>query len=592
VAHLPLGRERRTIDHLTVRREPESDRLGGFGDVLLVLLIGAALMLPGLGAHDLWNPDEPRYGQVCREMRESGDWLIPRLNGEVYGDKPPLMFWAICAGAGLRGGLDETAVRWPSAFAGIGVLALVHGLGSMLFGRRAAWLATLIAASAITIQWKSHVGQIDMLLTFFVVGALACWVSGWLDPRRERWWAFWLLTGIAALAKGPAGLLPPLLSIVVFLALRRDWEGFRRLRPGRGLMLWAAVVLAWLVPAILAGGSEYFGEIVIRQNVTRFANPWHHVKPWYYFATTIPVDFFPWSVMLPAAIVNLVTLPPGRTREGALFVATWITVTILFFSASPGKRGVYILACYPAMALLVGAAIDRLTQAARERDASAPSQMWSIVPAWLLAAALSALNIVLPLVASYRPETQPLGAGFPVLLAIVVFPASVGSLVAAPLATRRRPAAAVASVAIGMALTCTLTFTTLLPRIDAVKSARPLGRILDSVAAPGDRVGVHPRLDPALLYYSSFRMTPLANRDEIEKFIARAGRSWLLAERDDLAGMERELPLVEVARDNDVVEGYILMTTRPWPAGKSDRQQDDGELRPVVGAVQSERVSP
>ena len=70
---------------------------------------------------------------------------------------------------------------------------------------------------------------------------------------------FFLFAGLATLAKGLVGLLPPLLSILAYRALAYGPSGLRGLRLGRGLLLWAAVVLAWLVPAALAAGPAYFG---------------------------------------------------------------------------------------------------------------------------------------------------------------------------------------------------------------------------------------------------------------------------------------------------------------------------------------------
>ena len=156
-------------------------------------------------------------------------------------------------------------------------------------------------------------------------------------------------------------MLPPLLSILAFLADHaRTATELRRLRIGLGLLLWAAVVLAWLIPAGLSGGREYLDQIVFKQNVTRYADPWHHFQPWYYYLTVIPAEFFPWSFLLPTALVVGWKRLTGRWRKSCLFVLCWMVVTVLFFSLSPAKRTVYILTMYPAMALLVGAALDRL----------------------------------------------------------------------------------------------------------------------------------------------------------------------------------------------------------------------------------------
>ena len=70
-------------------------------DLLALAAAAALLFLPGLGGRDLWNPDEARYAEVAREMRDAGSWALPRLDGELYTQKPPLFFWLIDA-ASLR----------------------------------------------------------------------------------------------------------------------------------------------------------------------------------------------------------------------------------------------------------------------------------------------------------------------------------------------------------------------------------------------------------------------------------------------------------------------------------------------------------
>jgi 4-amino-4-deoxy-L-arabinose transferase-like glycosyltransferase len=80
-------------------------------DLALLALLGALLSLPVLGSRDLWNPDEARYAEVAREMRLESSWAIPRLNGEVYTQKPPLLFWLIIASSYLTGGVGEVSAR-------------------------------------------------------------------------------------------------------------------------------------------------------------------------------------------------------------------------------------------------------------------------------------------------------------------------------------------------------------------------------------------------------------------------------------------------------------------------------------------------
>jgi 4-amino-4-deoxy-L-arabinose transferase-like glycosyltransferase len=225
-------------------------------DLLVLALLGAVLFLPGLGFRDLWNPDEARYAEVAREMGALGHWAVPYLNGEVYGEKPPLFFWAIAFCGWITGGLNETAARLPSALAAIGCLLLVYRIGERLFGRRAGWLAAAAFATCFKILWQGRFGQIDMMLTALVTLGVWFWVRAWTEERPRLHLLFFLCAGLATLAKGPVGLLPPLLSMVAFLLLTRNTEELKRMRIGWGLLLWAAVVLAWLLPAGLAAGPD------------------------------------------------------------------------------------------------------------------------------------------------------------------------------------------------------------------------------------------------------------------------------------------------------------------------------------------------
>jgi 4-amino-4-deoxy-L-arabinose transferase-like glycosyltransferase len=527
---------------------------------LLLFLLGALLFLPGLGRRDLWNPDEARYAEVAREMRLAGRWALPQLNGEVYTQKPPLLFWLIAAASFLTGGVDETAARIPSALAALGSTLLVYRLGERLFSRRAGWIAAAAFATCLRILWQGRFGQIDMLLTFLVTLGVWFWVRGYSERKPGLYWLFFLSAGLATLAKGPVGLLPPLLSILAFLAWTRNGVEIRRLRIGRGLLLWAAVVLAWLVPAGLDGGREYLEQIVFKQNVTRYADPWHHFRPWYYYLTVVPAEFFPWSFLLPTAIAVGWRRTVGKERDGFLFCLCWMAVTILFFSVSPAKRDVYVLTMYPAMALLVGAALDRLASEWPQ------GRGWLVWPLGLVAALSLLIVAALPIAGRGRPEVEPLGGDrFVWTVAAAFLPLAIGAIYAWWQGRSGRIARAASGLAAGMAIVGLIAALVLLPRFDVVKSARPMSRLLLAKMGPGEPYGIYPRLDATFLFYTRRFAVPLDGEPALQEFARRPGRVWVLAQRDDLAKLEAPLPLVEVARDADLREGYVLLTQRPGP---------------------------
>jgi 4-amino-4-deoxy-L-arabinose transferase-like glycosyltransferase len=526
-------------------------------DLLLLAAIGALLFLPALGRRDVWNPDEARYAEVAREMQERGSWAVPYLNGAVYAEKPPLMFWSIIAAGALTGGIGETASRLPSALAGIAALLLVFRIAERLFGRRAAWLAALAFATCFKVLWQARFGQIDMLLTALVTLGVWFWVRGYTEDRPRLYLFFYAAAGLATLAKGPVGLLPPLLSILAFLIVIRNPGEIKRLHLGLGLLLWAAIVCAWLIPAGLAAGPDYLQRIVFRQNVTRYAEPWHHFQPWYYYLTVIPPEFFPWSFLLPSAFVVARRRLGGQQRQGFVFALCWIAVTLVFFSLSPAKRSVYVLTLYPALALVVGAILDRLA-AEWPRD-----RVWLERPLALLAGLTLLLAAALLFAGKDRPELVPLGGRpFLWLLAVALLPLLAGSAWAWWESRSGRVERVAAGLGAGMGLTFLLAAFLILPRFDALKSARGLSRVLVANAPAGAPYGIYPRLDPTFLFYTHRFAENLDRPEKLYAFVNRPGPVWLLIQRDELAKLVRPLPpMRELARDADPREGYVLMVS-------------------------------
>jgi 4-amino-4-deoxy-L-arabinose transferase-like glycosyltransferase len=553
----------------------------GGRDLLLLAVLGALLFLPGLGRHDVWNPDEARYAEVAREMPLLGHWALPHLNGQVYSQKPPLLFWSIAFFGRLTGGLDATAARLPSALAAIGSLLLVHAIGRRFFGRRAAWIAAAAFATCFKVIWQGRFGQIDMLLTGLVTLGVWFWVRGYTERRPGLHLFFFLSAGLATLAKGPVGLLPPLLSILAFLAVTRDREELKRLRIGRGLLLWAVVVLAWLVPAGLDAGPDYLRQIVFRQNVTRYANPWHHFAPPWYYLGILPGEFFPWSFLLPVAIVagwkrlirpektrwdetrpaailaesnrTLDRLVGEHARAGFLFCLCWAVVTLVFFSISPAKRSVYILTMYPALALLAGAGLD-LAAAAWPR--------WRrgvVFPLGAVAGLVLLVTAALPVAARRRPETAVLGGdAFVRGLMAILLPLLVGAIAAWWFSRSGALPRAAAALAAGMALTGLGVALYALPRFDVFKSARGLSSVLVSRMAPGEPYGIYPRLDSTFLFQTRRFCEELDSEAKLRTYLARPGRVWLLAQKDGFSRLRNLPPLVEVARDAEPRGGYVL----------------------------------
>lgn len=317
--------------------------------VALLFLLPVALLLPPMPI------DETRYLAVAWEMRHGGDWLVPHLNGELYSQKPPLLFWLINAGwsiAGLNG--------WSARLVTLGCSLLSLGLL-----RTIALRLGVDAASARCAQWVllgighfavfANAIMFDVLLTTCVLVAIVG-VLDIADGRRGRGiLVAGLGIGLGVLAKGPVVLLD-----MGFAAVTAPWWSTAvRARPGRyfaaiglSVLLGAAIGLAWAIPAAIAGGEVYANAIFLKQTVGRVASSFAHQRPFWWYAWLLPMMLLPWLLVLRGGWPDL------RSRIAAQpalrFALLWALPTVLAFSAVSGKQGHYLLPLLPGFALLFG----------------------------------------------------------------------------------------------------------------------------------------------------------------------------------------------------------------------------------------------
>ena len=340
---------------------PSVDAQFRWSDLAWIALCVALLIGAGLGLRDPWPADEPRFASLARDMVASGDWLIPRVGGDLYQDKPPLFFWLLALSYSIFGSVRASFLL-PSLLAAFATCVLVHDLARRLHGRAAGLAAALTLCCSLQFVQTMRGAQIDPTLLAL------CTLSLWAFSRHLLLgpaWGLCFLGGVAAglgvITKG-VGFLP-LLLLPVYAALRAaQWPGLMR---GAGGARWTLPVLGfllaisvWLVPMLIvvaqSGAPEliaYRDEILLQQTVERYATSWHHVKPWYYFIVeVIPGLWLPFSALL------FWLVPRWRRdwaeRRAAVFLPLcWVLVVLLFFSLSPGKRGVYLLPALPALAL-------------------------------------------------------------------------------------------------------------------------------------------------------------------------------------------------------------------------------------------------
>jgi len=318
----------------------------------------AAVTLPqfllGLGDRNIWIPLEARYALVAREMLDARHWILPHLGGEVYADKPPLLFWSIAFISSLGSGVTEWTARLPTALAAVSVCLVTWRMGVRLFSATAGLMAALVLATSGGFFWSGRQALPDMLLTLWTTGA--CWALWeWFSrQRRKAALVAGICMGLATLTKGPVGLVLPTLSGLTYLTVRGQLPKLWGRSALMCLGAFLGVTLSWFVPAVAQGGLEYAQTTLLHHSLERYVRAWEHTAPWYFYLSAFPAEFLPWTLFLPQALLAGVRLPRHQRREGWWFALCWLVTILGFFSISSGKRDIYILPAFPAAALLVG----------------------------------------------------------------------------------------------------------------------------------------------------------------------------------------------------------------------------------------------
>lgn len=453
----------------------------------LFWLVGFALLLvaTGIGLRDPWPADEPRFALIARDMVATHDWLIPRVGGDLYPDKPPLFFWLIALGLELTGSL-RIAFLLPSLLAAIGCVILVYDLARRLWGRDVGLMTGLALLVCVQFTWQARQAQIDATLCFFTTMSLYGLLRHCLLGPQWQWYAIgWAAAGVGIITKG-VGFLPLLVLLPYAVTRASRWQPRPAMRDGWRWLLGPVALLAavsiWLVPMLLATANDpalraYRDEILFAQTLTRYGSAWHHREPfWYFLLEVIPGLWLPFTALLPWLI------PRWREdlRRGDLRIAlplAWVMLVVLFFSLSSGKRGVYVLPAVPALALAAGPHLHGIAQRVR-----AQGTLFGVACA--LAAAVLAVAVYLLIEESRRQELIA-SYGIDVLPPLITL-----GVVIALICLIARPASGVLAYAGALLSTLVLVSFWINPTIDARRSGAEFMRRVEAAVPAQRELGV------------------------------------------------------------------------------------------------------
>lgn len=323
--------------------------------LLVIVLFCGLIYIPSAVHRDLHYRDELRYVEVAREMLVSHQWLVPHLGGRFYSDKPPTYFWVLNLLKLIFGNYSTIAMVLSSIISSIIVVILTFSIGRLFMQARYALLAALVLATSFLFFGMSIFVRMDMMMNLFITGSFLVFFRGYCSDEEIKgkyYQLMFFLMGVATVIKGPAGFLDPLVVVIVFLLLENNFSELKKMNLFRGILIFFAVVLLWIIPAVITGGKDYAYELLIIQTLGRSVDSFAHQRPIYYYFTTFPLTFLPWSLFLISSFLYLFN--NRRTKRKELnFLFSWFWMPFLIFSMFSGKLDIYLLPIYPAASLLV-----------------------------------------------------------------------------------------------------------------------------------------------------------------------------------------------------------------------------------------------
>ena len=320
--------------------------------------MAAFILLWYIGARGLWGAED-RWAEIVREMRLTGDYFHPCINGKPYFDKPLLSYWFIALVAAITGRLDEWAIRLPSAIAGLLGLWATMNLGRRLWSDQRARTAGWILLSTYGFIFWSRAGEADMENMTAIILAVA-----WYWARREKpgflsYFVFYAICFIGAQTKGLTAIVVPILVVLPDLMRQKRWKSY--LSVSHFLALVAGFLLYFgplVYSEVTKSGYQSSGlGLAFRENIVRYFRPFDHKEPFYVYFRYLPQLFFPWIPLLVAAI-----WAACAHFKKLDWPSKWLTISaaliFVFFTMSGSRRSYYILPMLPFCALMASLYFD------------------------------------------------------------------------------------------------------------------------------------------------------------------------------------------------------------------------------------------
>jgi len=499
-----------------------------FFSIFILLALCLTLFFFRLGDRPIWDIDEGMHATTSREMVTSGEWIVTTFNGEPFYDKPAFYNWLVAISF-LIFGFTEFAARLPAAIIGSACVFVTFQLGRRMFNPLTGCLSAVVLATSIEFWVLSRTIVHDISLAFFISLALGLFYSGFkaVKGRKIRFFLFYVALGFAVLSKGPIGVLLPAIIIVMFLILKGKLGFIREMMIGWGVLIFLVVAAPWYT-SIALKDPEFASYFFIQKNLmTFFSEASRHPEPFYFYLPILLLGFFPWSWLLPYAVIRPLRWRPGEIADGALFSILWFGAMLLFFCVSRSKLPTYILPLFPAMALLVGFLCHELLKTPSQRLRK--GFLYSYLPIMIICAMALIYSLIRP------PLKWEAESGIDMNKLTMVLLWITGVFFAGFFLFLNKYYKAFFSAIVIMAVGAMLfAILVIIPNVNPYRSTRAAALKLDQILAEGEKIVFYHRLQNSALFYTGRKGIVLDTPEALQNYLGSEKKMFCIIQQKRL----------------------------------------------------------
>ncbi len=307
-----------------------------------MLLIGLSIwLLITIFIRPMSVPDEGRYGDISRWMYESGDWLIPRLDGIPFMHKPPMLHWLTASLMEIFGAHIWVA-RVVPALAGIMMLVSVFLFTKKHINERVAQIAVVILGTGLLFYGCAEYINHDILVASWITLTVFCFADFILSGKKSILFLGYFACACAFLSKGLIGVLIPGMIILPWMIYIGQWKKIPATLNPFGLLLFGGIALPWVF-IVQQHYPHFLNYFFIEQQFSRFnSGEFNNKQGWYFYAALLFINFLP--ILLANGFKISSVGVRTQTSKAILSLMVWWGISVLiFFSIPPSKLAGYIL---------------------------------------------------------------------------------------------------------------------------------------------------------------------------------------------------------------------------------------------------------